>query len=107
LLADRDRAREGFFKKYGVNATVAKGANWAAIRDSLSNGDNQGTHMLIACRSPARWPGGAPKKQMVIPWLLNRNGQSITLKKELQGIVKDDPKALKPIVDKAKAAGTR
>jgi len=98
---------KGFFKKYGVNATVAKGANWAAIRDSLSNGDNQGTHMLIGMPIASTLGlAGAPKKPMVIPWLLNRNGQSITLKKELQGIVKDDPKALKPIVDKAKAAGT-
>ena len=33
---------KGFFKKHGIHATIAKGANWAAIRDSLSNGDNQG-----------------------------------------------------------------
>ena len=26
---------KGFFKKYGINSTVTKGANWAAIRDSL------------------------------------------------------------------------
>ncbi len=38
---------KGLFKKYGINSTVAKGASWAAIRDSLSNGDIQGTHMLI------------------------------------------------------------
>src|SRR5687768_10477195 len=37
----------GLFKKYGINSTINKGANWAAIRDSLSNGDNQATHMLI------------------------------------------------------------
>src|SRR6185436_3326743 len=38
---------KGLFKKYGINSTVTKGANWAAIRDSLSNGDIQATHMLI------------------------------------------------------------
>jgi nitrate/nitrite transport system substrate-binding protein len=98
---------KGFFKKYGINATVAKGANWAAIRDSLSNGDNQGTHMLIGMPIASTMGlAGAPKKPMVIPWLLNRNGQSITLKKELAGKVKDDPKALKPFVDDAKAKGT-
>jgi nitrate/nitrite transport system substrate-binding protein len=42
---------------------------------------------------------GSPKKPMIIPWILNRNGQSITLKKEWIGKVKDDPKALKPFVD--------
>jgi len=38
--------RYGFFKKYGINSTVSKGASWAAIRDSLMNGDIQATHML-------------------------------------------------------------
>lgn len=97
---------KGFFKKYGINATVAKGANWAAIRDSLSNGDNQATHMLIGMPIASTLGlAGAPKKPMVIPWLLNRNGQSITLKKDLAGKVSTDPKPLKSYVDAAKAAG--
>src|SRR5436190_1802227 len=98
---------KGLFKKYGINSTVAKGASWAAIRDSLSNGDIQATHMLIGMPIASTMGlGGAPKKPMVIPWLLNRNGQAITLKKELAGKVADDPKALKPLADAAKAKGT-
>src|SRR3954463_3036917 len=38
---------KGLFKKYGISAVVSKGANWAAIRDSLSSGDIQATHMLL------------------------------------------------------------
>src|SRR6478736_5218891 len=38
---------KGLFKKYGIASTVTKGANWAAIRDNLSSGTIQGTHMLI------------------------------------------------------------
>jgi nitrate/nitrite transport system substrate-binding protein len=49
---------------------------------------------------------GSPKKPMVIPWILNRNGQSITLKTALKGKVAADPKALKPLVDEAKKKGT-
>ena len=49
---------------------------------------------------------GSPKKPMVIPWLVNRNGQAITLANKFKGKVTDDPKALKPFVDEAKAAGT-
>jgi nitrate/nitrite transport system substrate-binding protein len=49
---------------------------------------------------------GSPKKPMVIPWIMNRNGQSITLAKAYKGRVTDDPKALKPLVDEAKAKGT-
>ena len=98
---------KGLFKKYGINATIAKGANWAAIRDALSNGDNQATHMLIGMPIASTMGLlGSPKKPMVIPWLLNRNGQSITLKAELKGKVAADPKALKPLVMEAKAKGS-
>src|SRR5438132_11069041 len=97
---------KGLFKKYGVNSTVAKGASWAAIRDSLSNGDIQATHMLTGIPTASTMGLlGSPKKPMIIPWMINRNGQSITLKKELKGAVKDDPKALKPLVEAAKKKG--
>ncbi len=97
---------KGLFKKYGIRSTITKGASWAAIRDSLANGDIQATHMLIGMPIASTMGlGGAPKKPMVIPWLLNRNGQSITLANSLKGKVSTDPKALKPLVDKAKADG--
>lgn len=97
---------KGLFKKYGINSTVIKGASWAAIRDSLSNGDIHATHMLIGMPI-ASTIGllGSPKKPMIAPWMLNRNGQAITMKAALKGKIADDPKALKPLVDAAKAAG--
>lgn len=99
-------AEKGFFKKQGLEVTVAKGANWAAIRDALSSGDNQFTHMLLGMPIASTMGLlGSPKKPMVIPWLVNRNGQAITLKSEWVGKVKDDPSALKPFVDKAKKLG--
>ena len=99
-------AEKGFFKKYGLDVTVAKGANWAAIRDSLSSGDNQFTHMLVGMPIASTMGLlGSPKKPMIIPWLVNRNGQAITLKSELKGKVGADPKALKPFVEKAKKLG--
>lgn len=98
---------KGFFKKYGINATISKGASWAAIRDSLSNGDIQCTHMLIGMPIASTMGLlGSPKKPMIVPWIVNRNGQAITLKSDLKGKVAADPKALKSIVDAAKAAGT-
>ncbi len=97
---------KGFFKKYGINATVTKGANWAAIRDNLSTGSIQATHMLIGMPLASTMGlAGSPKKPMVIPWILNRNGQAITLKAEWKGKVAADPKALKPFVDQAKKLG--
>jgi nitrate/nitrite transport system substrate-binding protein len=97
---------KGFFKKYGINSTVTKGANWAAIRDNLSSGSIQATHMLIGMPLASTMGlQGSPKKPMVIPWLLNRNGQAITLKAEWRGKVAADPKALKPFVEQAKKLG--
>ena len=98
---------KGFFRKFGINTTVSKGASWAAIRDSLTNGDIQATHMLLGMPIASTIGlGGAPKKPMIAPFILNRNGQAITLANSLKGKVAADPKALKPFVDEAKAKGT-
>jgi nitrate/nitrite transport system substrate-binding protein len=97
---------KGLFKKYGINAVVSKGASWAAIRDSLSNGDIQATHMLIGMPIASTLGlMGSPKKPMVAPWLLNRNGQAITLKAAFKGKVGADPKKLLPLAMEAKAKG--
>jgi len=97
---------KGFFKKHGINSSVSKEASWAVIRDKLQTGDNQATHMLLGMPIASTMGlGGSVKKPMVFPWILNRNGQGITLKSELAGKVKDDPKALKTHVDKAKGIG--
>ncbi len=97
---------KGLFKKHGISSKVTKGANWAAIRDNLSSGSLQATHMLIGMPLASTMGlAGSPKKPMVIPWLLNRNGQAITLKTEWKGKVGADPKALKPFVDQAKKLG--
>jgi nitrate/nitrite transport system substrate-binding protein len=98
---------KGLFKKYGINSTVAKGASWAAIRDSLSNGDIQATHMLTGMPIASTMGLlGSPKKPMIIPWMINRNGQSISLAASFKGKVQADPKALAPIAAEARAKGT-
>ena len=97
---------KGFFRKYGINSTVTKGASWAAIRDSLSSGSIQATHMLLGMPIASTMGLlGSPKKPMVVPWLMNRNGQAITLKNEWRGQVAGDPRALKPLVDEAQRKG--
>jgi nitrate/nitrite transport system substrate-binding protein len=97
---------KGLFKKYGINSTVTKGANWAAIRDNLSSGTIQATHMLIGMPLASTMGlAGSPKKPMIIPWLMNRNGQAITVKSEWKGKVGADPKALQPFVKQAQSLG--
>lgn len=97
---------KGLFKRYGIASTVTKGANWAAIRDNLSSGTIQATHMLIGMPIASTMGlQGSPKKPMIIPWLMNRNGQAISLKTEWKGKVAADPKALKPFVKQAQGLG--
>src|SRR6186713_2674861 len=96
----------GYFKKFGINSVVSKEASWAVIRDKLSLGENHATHMLLGMPLASTMGlAGSPVKPMVIPWLLNRNGQAITLNNKLKAAGVKTPKDLKPIADKAKAAG--
>ncbi len=97
----------GLFKKYGIESTISKEASWAAIRDKLTLGENQATHMLFGMPFASTMGLlGSPKKPMIIPFILNRNGQAITLEKELLAKGAKTPQTLKPLVDQAKKAGT-
>ena len=96
----------GFFKKFGIESTVSKEASWAVIRDKLSLGENHATHMLIGMPLASTMGlAGSPVKPMVIPWLLNRNGQAITLNNKLKQAGVKTPAQIKPVADKAKAGG--
>jgi nitrate/nitrite transport system substrate-binding protein len=96
----------GYFKKFGITSKVTKPAGWGPVRDALSLGSIQATHMLLGMPIASTMGlGGGAVKPMVAPWILNRNGQGITMKNTFKGKIKADPKALKPLVDEAKKAG--
>jgi nitrate/nitrite transport system substrate-binding protein len=96
----------GLFAKYGIQSTISKEASWAAIRDRLTLGDNQATHMLYGMPYASTLGLlGSPKKPMVIPFCLNHNGQAITLDKGLLDKGVKSAQDLKPIADAAKKAG--
>src|SRR5438034_3650943 len=97
----------GLFKKYGIESTISKEASWAAIRDKITLGENQATHMLFGMPfSSTMGLLGSPKKPLILPFVLNRNGQAITLEKELLTKGGKTAQTLKPLVDQAKKAGT-
>ncbi len=99
---------KGFFKKHGIESVVSKGASWAALRDSLTSGDLQASQLLLGMPIASTMGlFGSPKRPMVVPWILNRNGQSITLKNSYKGQVKEDPRALKSFVADANKRGKR
>ena len=96
----------GFFKKFGIESTISKEASWAVIRDKLTLGENHATHMLLGMPfASSMGLLGSPVKPMVIPWMINRNGQAITLANQFKGKVKVAAD-MKTFADKAKAAGT-
>jgi nitrate/nitrite transport system substrate-binding protein len=96
----------GYFKKFGIQSVISKEASWAAIRDKLSIGENHATHMLIGMPYASTMGlAGSPVKPMVYPWMINRNGQAISLSNALLKANVKTAKALKPHVDRAKASG--
>src|SRR5688572_16437497 len=96
----------GYFKKFGIESIVSKEASWAVIRDKLSIGENQATHMLIGMPLASTMGlAGSPVKQMIAPWILNRNGQAIKLNNKLKAAGVKKPADVQPLADRAKAAG--
>ena len=97
----------GLFKKHGIESTISKEASWAVIRDRLTLGENQATHLLLGIPYAATMGlQGSPVKPMIIPMYLNRNGQAITLTKSLLDKGVKTPQQLKPLALEAKAKGT-
>src|SRR5213593_2817507 len=94
----------GLFKKYGIESTISKEASWAVIRDRLTIGENQATHLLLGT-AYAMTMGlqGSPQKPTIVPLYLNRNGQAITLTKALLEKGLKTPAQIKPLVLEAKA----
>jgi nitrate/nitrite transport system substrate-binding protein len=94
----------GLFKKHGIESTISKEASWAVIRDRLTLGENQATHLLVGT-AYAMTMGlqGSPQKPTIVPLYLNRNGQAITLTKSLLDKGLKTPVQIKPLALEAKA----
>src|SRR5437762_505352 len=96
----------GLFKKHGIESTISKEASWAVIRDRLTLGENQASHILLGIPYAATMGlSGSPVKPMIIPMYLNRNGQAITLTKSFLDKGAKTPAQIKPLALEAKAKG--
>jgi nitrate/nitrite transport system substrate-binding protein len=96
----------GLFKKHGIESTISKEASWAVIRDRLTIGELQATHLLLGI-AYASTVGlfGAPVKPMITPFYLHRNGQAITLTNALLQRGVKTPQSLRPLAAEATAKG--
>lgn len=77
----------GLYKKYGLNVTLSKEASWAAIRDKLTLGENQASHILYGMPYASTLGiigAEGNKKPMVIVMAISQNGQAITLDNALR-----------------------
>ncbi|WDT78398.1 MAG: ABC transporter substrate-binding protein [Candidatus Manganitrophus sp.] len=77
----------GLYKKYGLEVIVSKEASWAGVRDKLTIGELQASHILYGMpyASTLGITGAeGQKKEMIIPMAINHNGQAITLSADLK-----------------------
>ncbi|MCI0526779.1 MAG: ABC transporter substrate-binding protein, partial [Nitrospira sp.] len=99
----------GLYKKYGLEVTVSKEASWAAVRDKLTIGENQASHILYGMpyASTLGITGAeGQKKDMVIPLVLNQNGQAITLDNKLKKRGVKTAKDVKKVIEEDKGKKT-
>ena len=96
----------GLFAKYGLQANITKVASWTALRDALNSGKLQAAQMLFGMPiGAAVGKLGTDQKPLVIPWILSRNGQAITLGRKYRGKIGSDPKLLRPLAFEARDKG--
>ena len=98
----------GYFKKFGIESVVSTEPSWTVIRDKLIQGHNQASQMLFGMALASTVGlSGSRFTPIVIPWIMNRNGQGITLSNTLRQTGVKTAGDLKPLVDRARAAGRR
>ena len=94
------------FHKHGVDVKLQKFPTWDAVTDALGAGKIDAAHLL--CSIPLAVNAGLMghrRSPLVVPWILNRNGQAITLSRELMAKVGGDSAKLAAAAAEARAAG--
>ncbi|MGG6296365.1 ABC transporter substrate-binding protein [Leptolyngbya sp. AN02str] len=69
----------GFYEKYGLNASVVKMPNWAAVRDSAIAGELDAYHMLSPMPIAITLGLGSAAFPIKLASIENINGQAITV----------------------------
>jgi two-component system, oxyanion-binding sensor len=101
-------ARElGVFRRHGLDVVLSREPSWANIRDKVIYGALDGAHMLHALPLAIELGLGCRATPMVVPLVLNLNGNGITLSNALAAAMAGEltPLALKRVIDVRRAAG--
>jgi nitrate/nitrite transport system substrate-binding protein len=97
---------KGWFQEQGLNAKLRRESSWTALRDSLNNGTAHAAQMLFGMPVAAGCGLlGANQKRLIVPWVLSRNGQGITMRSGYQGQVAGGAAALRALAMEKRDAG--
>ena len=72
-----------FGHAHGLTLELCRQPSWAAVRDKLLSGDLDAAHTLYGLVYGVQLGLGAPRTDMAVLMVLNRNGQAITLSNRL------------------------
>ncbi len=73
----------GLFKKRGLNVDLRREPGWASIRDKMAYGELEAAHAPVGLCFALSWGLGVLRKPCVTGYLINSNGDAITVSKEL------------------------
>jgi ABC-type nitrate/sulfonate/bicarbonate transport system substrate-binding protein len=77
-------AREkGFFAQHGLDVTLVREPSWANMRDKVALGALDAAHMLAPMPLAATLGAGGWKKPQVTSFVLNLNGNAVTISSKL------------------------
>jgi nitrate/nitrite transport system substrate-binding protein len=87
---------KGFFAKHGLNVELSKEASWANVRDKMTVGELDASHMLAAMPIASTLGVGSAQKNMVALMALGQNGDAITVSNKMyDAMMAADPIATK------------
>lgn len=74
---------KGFFAKHGLNVELSKEASWANVRDKMTVGELDASHMLAAMPIASTLGVGSSQKDMLALMALGQNGDAITVSNKM------------------------
>lgn len=87
---------QGLFQEQGIKATLLKESSWSGLRNALEDGRVHVAQMLYGIPvASASGMLGTELKPLIVPWVMSRNGQAITLNKKYRGKIGSDASRLR------------
>ncbi|MBS4048889.1 MAG: ABC transporter substrate-binding protein [Alphaproteobacteria bacterium] len=85
---------KGFFERHGLDVTLVREPSWANMRDKVALGALDAAHMLAPMPLAATLGAGGWKKPQITSFVLNLNGNAVTISTKLWNRLVDAEPAL-------------